>query len=275
MSTRGFLAAEWRNIALLNYPAHPSLLTPLLPSCVELDLWKDQAYISVVGLLFEHLAFCGIPVPVYRRFEQVNLRFYVRRPVGSGWRRGVVFVKEFVPHRLLAAAARVLYNQNYEFARMSRRFDAANPAFGDQPSDWLASDPQDSSIGSGAQSSGGPWTGLPPPETVEYTWWRSGRWHRLGLKTKGPWQSVREETFEHFIAERHWGYTGMASGRTMEFEVRRPAWLVSPADGWLDCDAGNCYGEPFADLLSRGPASAFVAAGSTVRLLKGIRLSAK
>ena len=45
----------------------------------------------------------GIPVPFHRNFEEVNLRFYVRRFADGGWRRGVVFVRELVPrgrHRI-------------------------------------------------------------------------------------------------------------------------------------------------------------------------------
>src|SRR5712692_217926 len=97
VGTVGFLTAEWRHIALLNYPADPALLTPLLPKGLELDLWNGQALVSVVGLLFEGVRILGIRLPFYRRFEQVNLRLYVRRTVESGWRQGVVFVREFVP----------------------------------------------------------------------------------------------------------------------------------------------------------------------------------
>lgn len=37
--------------------------------------------------------------------ERAQLRFYVRRRVDGEWRRGVMFIKEIVPRRAIAAAA--------------------------------------------------------------------------------------------------------------------------------------------------------------------------
>jgi hypothetical protein len=272
MSKRGFLSAEWRNIAILTYPAKPSILAPLLPNGLELDLWNGHAFISVVGLLFKHLSVLGIPLPLYQQFEQVNLRFYVRRLAGPDWRRGVVFVKEFVPSRLLASAARLLFYQDSQFAQMSRRFDNEIPEFGGQASGCSPADLQRPDMVSGAPLSGCLQNEQRPPTAVEYSWRYSGRRNRLGLTVKGPWCSPERESFEHFAAERNWGYVGAARGRTLELEVRRPAWRVAPADGWLDCDAARTYGDPFADLLSPEPACAFLAAGSAVILPYGFTL---
>ncbi|QLQ07811.1 MAG: DUF2071 domain-containing protein [Anaerolineae bacterium] len=41
------------------------------------------------------------PLPFHRNFEEINLRFYVRRQAAEGWRRAVVFVKEVAPRRRL------------------------------------------------------------------------------------------------------------------------------------------------------------------------------
>jgi hypothetical protein len=43
----------------------------------------------------------------------MNLRFYVRHERAGKVRRGVVFLKELVPRRAIAAIARVLYNEPY------------------------------------------------------------------------------------------------------------------------------------------------------------------
>jgi hypothetical protein len=48
---------------------------------------------------FADTRLAGVPVPFHRRFEEVNLRFHVRRETGGETRRGVVFVKEIVPRR--------------------------------------------------------------------------------------------------------------------------------------------------------------------------------
>src|SRR5207302_2872336 len=57
----------------------------------------------------------GVPWPGYRNFPEINLRFYVRH----GDERGVVFIREFVPQRLVAWAARLFYNEPYRAAPMS------------------------------------------------------------------------------------------------------------------------------------------------------------
>ena len=58
-------------------------------------------------------------VPFHINFEEVNLRFYVKRETGNELRRGVVFVKEIVPKAAIAAVARTLYGEPYEKWEMS------------------------------------------------------------------------------------------------------------------------------------------------------------
>src|SRR5207244_3163196 len=55
----------------------------------------------------------GLPIPLHRDFEEVNLRFYVRRKSADTWRRGVVFIRELVPRRAIALIARACYGENY------------------------------------------------------------------------------------------------------------------------------------------------------------------
>ena len=94
---RIFLTAEWRFLAMLNYEIQPDTLAPFIPAGTELDFWNGKTYVSVVGFLFQNTRIGGIPIPFHRNFEEVNLRFYVRRKADDGWQRGVVFIKELVP----------------------------------------------------------------------------------------------------------------------------------------------------------------------------------
>ena len=55
----------------------------------------------------------GVAIPGHRDFQEVNLRFYVRRFVNGGWRRGVVFIKELVPRWAIACVARWAYGERY------------------------------------------------------------------------------------------------------------------------------------------------------------------
>ena len=98
---------------MLNYEVPPEVLTPRLPRGVELDLWQGRALVSLVGFRFLHTKVKGIVLPWHRDFDEVNLRFYVRRKMPDGWRRGVVFVRELVPRPLIAVVARVCYGEPF------------------------------------------------------------------------------------------------------------------------------------------------------------------
>ena len=99
---RRFLNAEWRNLVMLNYPVDPSILSGRVPSGCELDSWRGETFVSMVGFQFLHTRVLGVPIPFHRHFEEVNLRFYVRHKAEGAWRRGVVFVKERVPRSAIA-----------------------------------------------------------------------------------------------------------------------------------------------------------------------------
>src|SRR5579884_3855531 len=103
-TSRVFLTAEWRHLALLNYKVDASLLAPHLPTGTELDEWQGAPYVSLVGFLFRRTRVLRVPVPFHGEFTEVNLRFYVKRTVGAEVRRGVTFVRELVSSPLIVAA---------------------------------------------------------------------------------------------------------------------------------------------------------------------------
>jgi uncharacterized protein YqjF (DUF2071 family) len=84
----------------------------------------------MVGFLFLKTRVLGIPVPFHRDFEEVNLRFYVRRAAPDGCRRGVVFVRELVPRMAVAFAARVFYGENYLAVPMSHAIEPTSVRYG-------------------------------------------------------------------------------------------------------------------------------------------------
>src|SRR5579875_2618177 len=109
-----FLTAEWRHLIMAQYEVPAATLAPYLPSGVELDLFRGACYVSLVGFLFDRVRIKGIAIPFHTRFEEVNLRFYVRRtgPDGAS-RRGVVFIREFVPRAAITLVANALYQEPY------------------------------------------------------------------------------------------------------------------------------------------------------------------
>ena len=95
---RAFLSARWERLCLVTYDVDPARLAPLLHPELELDTRDGRAFVSLVAFDFLDTRVLGIPWPGYRSFPEVNLRFYVRH----GDRRGVVFIREYVPKRLIA-----------------------------------------------------------------------------------------------------------------------------------------------------------------------------
>jgi hypothetical protein len=213
-----------------------------MPAGTELDFFNGKIFVSVVGFLFHGTRISGIPIPFHRNFEEVNLRFYVRRKARDGWRRGVVFLKEIVPRAAIAWTARKFYNEPYVALPMHHQIEAS-PA-------------QTEEIKSAA-----------------YFWRFNGNENFLKLTTRGRAQPLCENSDQEFITEHHWGYSVQRDGSTLEYQVEHPRWR-----GWdvhtaeLHCDASGLYGEHFSRALSSPPASAFLAEGSAVTVHKGVRL---
>src|SRR5215475_11623783 len=113
MPNRPLLTAEWRNLLLLNFPVQTEIIRQLAPPGTEPDLHDGQSYISIVGFNFERVRLFGFPVPGHTNFPEINLRYYVRRTVGTEVRRGVVFAREIVPRRAVSVVANRLYNESY------------------------------------------------------------------------------------------------------------------------------------------------------------------
>lgn len=242
-----FLTAEWRFLAMLNYAADPKLLHPLVPPGTELDEWNGTTYVSMVGFLFLDTRVFGFPIPYHRDFEEVNLRFYVRRQGPEGWRRGVVFVKEIVPRRAIALAARLFYEEPYVALPMRHRVDRREAE------------------GEGANS-------LCENGAVEYGWRFQGRWNTLRVVTTGSPEPLREGSEAAFITEHYWGYTARRND-CAEYRVEHPPWRVWRAsEARLDCDVGALYGPAFVEPLAAAPLSAFVAEGSPIKVRRGTLL---
>jgi uncharacterized protein YqjF (DUF2071 family) len=108
-----FLTAKWQNLIMINYEIDPTYLAPYLPTGVDLDFYNDKTYISLVGFLFKDSCLFKIPIPIFGTFEEINLRFYVKRKIGNEFKRGVVFINETVPNKTVAWVANKLYKEHY------------------------------------------------------------------------------------------------------------------------------------------------------------------
>ncbi len=225
---------------MLNYEVDADLLLPFVPAGTELDRWNGKVFVSLVGFRFLRTRLLGfLPIPMHSNFDEVNLRFYVRRRVGSEVRRGVVFIQEMVPRRAIAFVARTFYNENYVALPMAHKIRS----FGDKDL------------------------------RVAYRWRREGRWSEINLETDGNSELPSEGSVEQFITEHYWGYAAQPEGGSMEYRVTHPSWKVWQArKAAFEGDAGKFCGKDIAAVLRGKPQSAFLAEGSAVTVAKGRRL---
>lgn len=234
LAHKPFLTADWHYLGMMNFVVDPTLLEPLLPAGTELDYFEGKTFLSAVGFLFLNTRVLGVAIPLHRDFEEVNLRFYVRRKSVDGWKRGVVFVRELVPRRAIATVARVFYGEHYSALPMQH---------------------------SVVDNEGG--------VQVEYRWRRGKKWESIALSATGPAQDLIVGSHEEFIVDHAWGYT--AGKRTSEYKVEHPRWKIWPASSAiLKADVSSLYGEQFVPALSAAPVSSFVAQGSHVQVWRKI-----
>ncbi len=254
---REFLSARWHLLAMLNWEIDPHVLEPLVPRGTGLDFHGGRTFVSVVGFLFRETRLLGMPIPWHRHFEEVNLRFYVRREAAGEVRRGVAFIKEIVPRWAIAQTARVCYNEPY--VALPMRHEVSGPA-----ASVLTAEARVQHSGFRVQDGAG---------KVSYGWRLYGHWNSLAVEYEGRPAPLSSGSHEEFIAEHYWGYCRQRDGGTVEYQVEHPPWNVwRVASATLDCDAAALYGPQFADLLSQPPTTAVLADGSAVAVMRPTRV---
>jgi uncharacterized protein len=238
-SKRVFISAEWRDLVMLNYEVDPGLLRRYVPAGTTLDSFDGRTYLSLVGFRFCHTKLFGhFPVPFHADFDEVNLRFYVRRKQGSDDRRGVVFIAEVVPKRSIATTARLVYGENYICLPVRHRIETER--FN---------------------------------KTAEYQWQVRSQWCRLSAQTVGLLTHPRVGSLEQFITEHYWGYSAQRTHGCIEYHVSHVPWQVwATTKAGFEGEASILYGRELATVLQRRPECAFVADGSPVTVFTGTRV---
>ncbi|HMT06655.1 MAG TPA: DUF2071 domain-containing protein [Pyrinomonadaceae bacterium] len=230
-----FLTARWQDLIMANYEVDPSLLASRVHAGTELDLNNGKCFVSLVGFMFLDTRVMGVPVPFHINFEEVNLRFYVRRTVGDEVRRGVVFVKEIVPRFAIATVARMLYGEPYECWSMDHERTET---------------------------------------TVGYSWSRGDCRNNISVEIDQSVGVPDEGSHGEFIIEHYWGYTSRGHGRVDEYKVEHPKWeLFSVKNEQIDVDFAGTYGDEFGFLSTEKPHSVLLAKGSEIAVYKGAPIS--
>lgn len=227
-----FLTAEWNDLAMFNYEIDPNILENYVPKGTELDLWYGKCYISLIGFMFENVKVLGIKVPFHINFEEVNLRFYVKRLENGKWKRGVVFVKEIVPKHAITIVANTLYNEHYQTMKMrhSRTESETSKSF-------------------------------------KYEWFKDAKWNSIAMKTEKKAIPIELNSEAEFITEHYFGYTNYNKDKSIEYAVSHPRWeQLKVIQSKIDVDFESIYGKDFKFLQELKPTSEFLAIGSKITI---------
>ena len=240
MEAKTFLTAEWRKLIMAQYAVDTTMLAPYLPAGTELDLFHGRCLVSLVAFLFDRVRVKGVAIPFHTRFEEINLRFYVRRSDADGTsRRGVVFTREFTSRRAITVLANAFYEEPY--ATVPTRHTISH---------------------------------TPEALRVRYEWKHRESWQSLAAEAAPEPLPIAEGSIEEFITEHYWGFTKRSDGSTSQYQVEHPRWMTYPMAGWtVDVDFGALYGAAFAPLNQQQPESVLLAEGSAVSVGSGSQLT--
>jgi uncharacterized protein len=228
--TQTFLSARWENLIMANYAVNPDLLQLYLPRGVELDFYDNKTYVSLVGFMFKKTSLFNIPIPFLGTFEEINLRFYVKRVEGDTIKRGVVFINETVPYKVVAWLANKLYKEHY------------------------IAIPTKNTIETTSRS-----------KHVRYQWKINKEWNHIAVNAAPENEQMLPGSMEEFIFEHYYGYTKINNQVSQEYKVNHPRWQVHKVTGYsIHCDFKSLYGNDFSFLSNHQPDSVIIAEGSQV-----------
>jgi len=232
---KSLLTAYWTNLIVATFETEKKFLEKFLPNKTELNDWNGKYLMSLVGFMFSKPSLWGIPSPIYRQFEEVNLRFYVKNKDGA--RKAVVFIKEIAPSYPIGLIAKYLYHENF-IALPMKHSDQIN-----------------------AQK-----------RNTEYYWKVNDSWSFLKMETALPPALTSADKVETFIADHYWGYT-KSGNKTFEFEIQHRPWNIYPSLSFeMNIYAKEIYGEGFAEYFSQKPISTFLMDGSLTKVSSPVLL---
>jgi len=216
---------------MANYEIDPGILKKYIPVGTELDTWNNKYYVSLVGFMFLKTKLLGVTIPFHSNFPEVNLRFYVRYRSGSDWKRGVVFINEFVPKPAITFVANNLYKERYVTYTMKHKWEIDDKL------------------------------------SIGYYWKKNSEWNKLEVIANSKFNELKVGSKEEFITEHYWGYSSIGKNKTGEYEVAHPRWNIYPVETHIiDCNFKKLYGDDFDILNYKQPASVFLAEGSPVTI---------
>lgn len=225
-----FLKAKWQKLIMVNYEIDPNQLNEYVPKGTSLDFFDGKCFVSLIGFMFKDTKLLGFKVPCHVNFEEVNLRFYVKREVNGSIKRGVVFIKEIVPKPALTLVANAIYKEHYVTLPMTHE-----------------------------------WVDNKHTVKVKYSWKLKGDENFMSVTASKKLLDIQKGSLTEFIAEHYWGYSKASEIKTTEYEVRHPKWQCYKVDNYkLHVDFEANYGQKFKFLSDKEPSSVMLLEGSHI-----------
>lgn len=229
---KNLLTCEWRKLAFANYIIPPEILEKYLPAHTKLDYFNGNCFVSLVGFQFRNIKVAGVKVPFYSDFEEINLRFYVKRFDGAEWRKGTVFLSEIVNKKALGLLANTLAREHYQILPTSQEIR--------ETEDRL---------------------------DVNYSWKFREKEQFLrviGSKLITPYEQHSESDF---ILDRLYGYGRINEEVSNEYSISHNTWQTYEVREYsINVDFMRQFGPEFSILTSMTPHSVLLAEGSKVQV---------
>lgn len=225
---RPFMTARWSNPILLTYRVDPDLVQDHIHPALSLDRWQGHCHVSVVAFEFQDTRLRGRRVPGFVNFSQLNLRTYVRQ----GGLRGVTFIREFVPSKVVAVFARLRFNEPYGTLDITSETHSTGDSLHIEHR-WRRHDIDQCIEVDASQASV-----IPPVDGSVY----------------------------HFT-EHRWGYGSTRSGELVRYRVEHPVWAIREIRSVShQIDFASLFGDQWGVLSHRAPVRATLAVGSAVQM---------
>lgn len=223
-----FLTAEWNYLINITYAVDPEVLLPHLPKGLNLDIVEGKAFVSFVAFEFNDVKVKGFKIPFHRNFPEINLRFYVNR----NGKRGVVFIKEFVPKYFVALIANKIYNEPYSAVKMNHDLQKTENEL-----------------------------------KVSHSICINNEWHNISVVTENKPFTPKPSSTEHYFKEHEVGFGKDRKGNTLEYKVEHPIWEIYPI---RKMESTICfekiYGKEWAFLNAKEPFNTLLAKGSAIKV---------
>lgn len=230
MHKKVFLRANWLRLASANYIIDPSILDKHLPNGTELEDHNGEYYVSLVAFRYCKTRLLNVRVPYHNNFEEINLRFYVKREITPGkWRSEVAFTKLFFPRPALTLVAKYMYKENYETLKMRHSWS--------ENENYLL---------------------------TSYGLNKNG-WNNFEIKSDKKSMKIDSNSSEFFFSKQYWGTSQIDHKSSTIYKIEHPDWEAYNVFNWnVSFDFKTIFGPEFKHLTDTQPDSVHLFKGSEV-----------